>query len=414
MKSSLTWLEASVRCPLWTMVSALTLVFGLSHTFRTLPTIMAGQVESEFGVSSRGLGLFAAAFHLSFAAFQLFVGVSLDRYGPRRTLLAFFMLAIVGGAVSAAAPNFSTLVLGQFLIGIGCSPALIATLVFINRRYAVGEFGRLSGMVMSFGGLGMLVSGTPLAWVVQEWSWRMGFVVITVVAAMAWLTVALLVDDGVTEAPKDRRTVADSFRELLPILADKRVIGILGMAAVAYPAFITLRGLWMVPLLVQRHDFTLVESGHVASALSVAGLFGPIMFGYLDPSDRVRRYCIVGCTFGFALLFVTLALNLPAIVDITLLVFSGFLSGYMVLQYSHVRAAYSAEVAGRALAVFTMAMFLGVAAMQMITGFVAPLGPVLGINPIVAVLLTIAFLLAVGAIGFATLPGTISQPATRR
>jgi hypothetical protein len=64
---------------------------------------------------------------------------------------------------------------------------------------------------------------------------------------------------------------------------------------------------------------------------------------------------------------------------------------------------YSAEAARRALAVFTMAMFLGVAAMQMVTGLVAPLGPILGMNPLVAVLLTIALELAIGATGFATL-----------
>ena len=44
------------------------------------------------------------------------------------------------------------------------------------------------------------------------------------------------------------------------------------------------------------------------------------------------------------------------------------LSGYMVLQYADVRAAYSVSMTGRALALFTMAMFLGVALMQWLTG----------------------------------------------
>ena len=41
----------------------------------------------------------------------------------------------------------------------------------------------------------------------------------------------------------------------------------------------------------------------------------------------------------------------------------GLLSGCLVLQYADVRAAYPTALTGRALAVFTMSMFLGVAAM---------------------------------------------------
>jgi hypothetical protein len=38
----------------------------------------------------------------------------------------------------------------------------------------------------------------------------------------------------------------------------------------------------------------------------------------------------------------------------------GLVSGYIVLQYADVRSAYPAAMTGRAMAVFTMAMFLGV------------------------------------------------------
>jgi hypothetical protein len=87
---------------------------------------------------------------------------------------------------------------------------------------------------------------------------------------------------------------------------------------------------WFVLSLQGKREFGV---GSITSALSVAGLLGPILFGYLDPGGRARRYYIVGCTFGFALLFVILALNSSAVGDVILLLLSGFLSGYIVLQY---------------------------------------------------------------------------------
>ena len=386
------------------MLAALISIFALSFTFRTLPAIMTGQIKADFDVSDQEVGLFAAAFNLSFAACQLLIGIAFDRYGPRRTLGIVFLVAIVGGAMSALAPSFPILVLGQLLIGVGCSPGLIAVLLFIDRRYPKDRFGRVSGWVMSLGALGMLLSGTPLAWVVQESSWRFGFAIVTAAAAVAWLAVWLLVDDRSCGRNEERETVAASFRELGRLLADKRIIGVLALAAATYPAFMTLRGLWIVPLLAERHAFSLVASGHVLTAVSLAVLCGPIAFGRLDPGGDRRRRRIVGCTFLYAALLALVAMSSSAPFDIALLILSSFFSGYIVMQYADVRVAYPPQTAGRALAIFTTAMFLGVAGMQLITGFAASTAPLYGIDAITAVLITIAGLLVSGATAYARLP----------
>ncbi|RZI91905.1 MAG: hypothetical protein EOP78_14770, partial [Variovorax sp.] len=53
---------------------------------------------------------------------------------------------------------------------------------------------------------------------------------------------------------------------------------------------------------------------------------------------------------------------------------------------------------------FTMAMFLGVAVMQWFTGVVASVAVAHGVDTFLAVLLTIAALLALGAAAFKWLP----------
>lgn len=386
------------------MLCSLTLTFALSFTFRTLPAIMAAPVKAEFGVSDQELGLFAAAFSLSFAACQLPLGIALDRFGPRRTLVATFLSAVVGSAVSAAAPNFPVLVLGQLLIGAGCSPALIATLLFVDRRYPKQLFGSVSGWVMSLGGLGMLATGTPLAWVVEHGSWRMAFAVSAAVSALVWIAVWSLVDDGSSAVTVQRQPPSGVLRDMGRLLADRRNLGILCLAAVTYPAFMTLRGLWIVPLLGTRHGFTLVESGNVVFMASLVALFGPALFGRGNPGYARRRQRIVLCTLAFALVYAGLAFSRSAAIDIGLAIFSSFFSGYIVLQYADVRAAFPPEAAGRALAVFTTAMFLGVAAMQLLTGFAASTASEHAADPLAAVLLTIAGLLVFGASGYAWLP----------
>src|SRR4051812_37845660 len=114
----------------WVMLLVLISGFALSQAFRTAASLMAPSLAQTFALSPQQLGLFAAAFHFSFAGLQLFMGMAIDVYGPRRTIVAVFPLAIAGALVMAAAPNYGVLILGQVLTGIGCGPAFLVCTVY--------------------------------------------------------------------------------------------------------------------------------------------------------------------------------------------------------------------------------------------------------------------------------------------
>ena len=74
---------------------------------------------------------------------------------------------------------------GQVLIGVGCAPAFLVCTVFIARYFAPSRFAAVSGAAMG-SVAGMLFTGTPLAWLVEQPSWRWGFGVLAGLAALAW------------------------------------------------------------------------------------------------------------------------------------------------------------------------------------------------------------------------------------
>ena len=386
------------------MLMALTTAFALSQAFRTVAAILATPLRAEFGLSAQALGLFAGAFHFAFGALQLLMGIGIDLQGVRRTVLTAFPLAIAGAAVSALAPNFAVLVAGQVLIGIGCAPAFLVCTVFIARQFPAERFAAVSGMTLGIGSLGMLLTGTPLAWLVQATSWRTGFWALGAVSVVSWLLILRLVQEPPAPAAlTERPSVLGALRSYGALFALPHTLGIVALAWVTYASFISLRGLWLGPLLIERHGFSLVQSGNVAIAVSVVGMFGPMLFGRFDPGASRRRW-IVGFTLAVAAVFGVMAFNPGAALDVAGLIAVGVLSGYIVLQYADVKAAYPAAMTGRAMAVFTMAMFLGVAVMQWFTGAVASIASAHGADPFMSVLLTIAALLVSGAAAFVLLP----------
>ena len=398
--------------PVWIMLFALTTAFALSQAYRTVAAIMAAPLQADFHLSAQALGLFAGAFHFAFGAMQLFMGIGIDLHGVRRTVLTAFPLAIAGSAVSALATSYGVLVAGQVLIGIGCAPAFLVCTVFIARHLPSDRFAAISGLTLGLGGIGMLLTGTPLAWLIQATSWRMGFWVLGGLATLAWLLIWSLVYEPARPAAvakacatQKKETFLEAITKFGALFMLPHTLGIVLLGSVGYASFISLRGLWLGPMLMQRHDFSLVQSGNVALLMSLASLFGPPLFGRLDPGPIHRRRWIVGFTLLLAGLFAVFAMTHSTVIDVAGPILIGALSGYLVLQYADVRTAYPAAITGRAMAVFTMAMFLGVAAMQWLTGIVASVAIAHGTDPFTAVLASIAALLTAGALAFTLLPG---------
>jgi predicted MFS family arabinose efflux permease len=249
------------------------------------------------------------------------------------------------------------------------------------------------------------LTGTPLAWLVEHTSWRIGFVALAICSAGAWLAILLLVHEPASGVPPAPASAAAALRGYGALFRLPHTAGILLLAFFTYAAFLSLRGLWLGPLLIERHGFSLVQSGHVALAVSVVGMAAPPLFGRLDPGPTHRRAWIIGLTLVCATLFGAMAYDIGPWFDVAVAVAIGLVSGYIILQYADVRAAYPASMTGRAMSVFTMAMFVGVAVVQWLTGAVAAAAPLAGVEPFLAVLATLAGLLVAAGALFRWLPG---------
>jgi MFS family permease len=298
------------------------------------------------------------------------------------------------------------LIFGQALIGVGCAPALMAGLVFTSRHWPPRRFAGISGMVMAAGGAGMLLTGTPLAWLVEQWSWRGAFVVIAALLALNTALCTLVLEGSAPpRTGKLMHEIGVAFSGLRFVLTGRRPLALLSLALVSYGASITIRGLWLVPMFVERHGLTLLAAGNVALALSVAMIVAPAVIGRIDPGESKRPALIAGMALLLAISIAALAFtgNQPLWVNITVSLLFGFASAYFVLAYAEVRSSYPPELTGRGLTAFNMGMFVGAALAQSLSGVIASAAQAQGVNAIDAVLLFLAATLCIGTLGFVVL-----------
>jgi MFS family permease len=389
--------------PKLAQLSVLTLAFALSQAFRTIPSIAIGGIAEELHAGPAALALFGGVFHWSFALMQVPVGLALDIFGVRRAMIALSGFAILGGAICTFAPDMNALFLGQILIGIGCAPAFMAAIVFTSQHWPVARFAAISGLVLAVGSGGMLLSATPLAWVIDRWSWRSAFAVLTILSILTLLASALVLEKS--EVQRSRRLAPEiwtAFYGLRFVLFGRRPVALLALGFVSYGAVITIRGLWVVPMFVERYGLSLLSAGNVALLFSISMILGPAVMGHFDPADKARPAVITTLALATAATIGALAVfdGLSLWLDVVLCTVLGFLSGFFILMYAEARSSYPPELTGRGLTALNMSFFLGAAVAQSLSGVIAAGAQRAGWNAIDAVLLFLAAALLAGSVCF--------------
>lgn len=143
---------------------ALALAYVFSQLYRSFLSVITPQLTAELGMDKADLSLAAGIWFISFSLMQFVVGPALDRFGPRRTAAWLFGLGAGSGPLLfAVGTSPIAIILAMALIGIGCSPVLMAYLFIFARRFDAAKLAILVSWLVAFGNLGNVVGTSPMA-----------------------------------------------------------------------------------------------------------------------------------------------------------------------------------------------------------------------------------------------------------
>ncbi|MEX1154763.1 MFS transporter, partial [Parvibaculum sp.] len=135
------------------LVAILCLVYTVSQFLRSSTGVIAPNLTADLGLQPEELGILSGAFFLSFALMQIPVGILLDRYGARLTMIGSVGVAVLGCLVFAMAEGRMGLTVARILMGIGCSVMLMGPLMIYRRWFPADRFAALTGLQISIGTL---------------------------------------------------------------------------------------------------------------------------------------------------------------------------------------------------------------------------------------------------------------------
>ena len=334
-----------------------------SALVRAITATLSPVLTQEFALHARDLGLLAGGYFLGFAATQLPLGTWLDRYGPKRVILCFLSLAVLGCALFSMASSFAWLLGARVLVGMGVSACLMAPLTGYRRWFDTATLLRANSWMLMTGSLGMLSSTLPVQWLLPLLGWRALFWITAVLILLSMAAIAWLVPAWRLQAQPEAE-VSPGYAEIWRNRYFQRMSP---LAFFNYGGMVAVQTLWAAPWMVKVAGYTALEAAtglfFINAVMLVTfwswGMLNPVLAGRGWDTNRLLSW-------GVPISLVVLAFNIAAGPSTGWLGWALFCmsSSVMGLSQPAVGMAFRVSLAGRALSGYNLVIFSGVFVVQ--------------------------------------------------
>lgn len=301
------------------VIVLLAVSYLLVYTQRTGPGVISDRLQSAFHVSAAVLGTVASVQYLLYMMLQIPVGMSADRWGPERLLVAGIFLDGAGTVWFSHAASFPALLVGRALVGLGDALVFVNIVLILGRWCDAQVFGAMLGLVNTCGSLGAVLATVPLAVWIGTDGWRLPFRVVgllLVVAAVVdavcfrWLGRAkrAAVRTGTGTTAPGAADPPPVWRVLGEVVRDRHAWAAFGCHFGLMGTYIGFMSLWAVPYLMDTYQLPRSSATWFNLASFLGAMAGGPLVGRLSDRTGSRKWPYMALHGLAALAWLTLVL----------------------------------------------------------------------------------------------------------
>ena len=353
--------------------------YFFSALIRAITATLAPTLVQEFTLTASDLGLLSGGYFFGFSMTQLPLGAWLDRFGPKRVLLAFLTVAVIGCLCFAAADSFWTLCAARVACGVGLSACLMAPLTAYRRWYRPDNQQRASSWMLMTGSLGFVASTLPVQWLMPVLGWRgifgvLAALLLLAISAVAWVVPRWPAPIAASAAPDDapglrQGAYAAVFRH--PYFRSLTPFGFF-----AYGGMVAMQTLWAARWLTAVAGYTPEQAASGMFWLNAGMMAAFLAWGAASPWLARRgwtSHVLMQRLLPVSLLvLLAIVLGGPAYGQSSAWMWTVYCvcASVVTLSQPAVGLAFPAHLAGRALSAFNLVIFSGVFTVQWGLGLV--------------------------------------------
>ena len=345
--------------------------YFISCLLRAITATLSPVLTSEFNLLAADLGLLAGGYFLGFACMQIPLGYLLDKFGPKKIVSSFLLIALIGTTSFALAQSFSGLLISRILIGVGVSACLMAPLTGYRIWFAENQQQRANSWMLMIASLGFLSSTLPVQLLLPSFGWRWIFGGISILILISIFLMLAFIPKWDHQIKTGENSLKSG--SLADVWKDRFFISVIPMGLFNYGGLMAIQTLWAGPWMTRVAGYTPLESATGLFWINITMLVSFFLWGYFLPRITTSGFSALkilklGLPISFLVMLSIIILGSKAgAFYITLFILSSI---FLSVTQPAVGLSFPSYLAGKALTSFNLLIFLGTFIMQWLMGLV--------------------------------------------
>jgi len=333
--------------------------FFISNLLRSITATLTPVLTTEFDLTAGNLGLLAGGYFLGFSLMQIPAGFLLDKYGPKKIVAYFLLIALISTVSFAFAKNFAGLLISRFFIGVGVSVCLMGPLtgyrVWFEEKYQQ----RANSWMLMVASFGFVISTLPVQVLLPMIGWRSIFILIAFLILLSIILIVLFIPSWNSSTQNQISNKTGKFSD---VWKNKFFISLMPLAFFNYGGVQAIQTLWAGPWMLNVTGYTPLDSATGLFWINITMLIAFLVWGYVLPklsyygidSMKIVKF---GLPISYLILFIIIIMGQKAGTTM----FTIYILSSIVLSLTQPALAlnFSQQLAGKSLTSFNVFIHSG-------------------------------------------------------
>lgn len=316
------------------------LFFAFQYGMKSaIPNVLNEHLRIYFNANASQIGILLSLSFLAYTLMQIPTGLILDRVSVKKIIVSSFALFSLGLIAFVSSSNYTCAAISQVILGATSSFALVMIMKVTNDYFPRRSVALISGLAMSVGGLGPIISNPLMARLTLSFLWKHIVICCGLLGILCAVIISLLIKEKDLIRPKAnvRRSI---IRDIKMVIADSRYIRISIFSMMVWGACSSFCDAWGVPFITCAHGVLREEAAYAISFAYSGMIVGSPLSAFLAETIGNFKKVMIGEAICFMILLGIISFSHLSIISLCVVLFamgtfamSQFLAFPLVLSF---------------------------------------------------------------------------------
>ncbi len=299
------------------------LFFAFQYGMKSaIPNVLNENLRDYFNANASQVGFLLSLSFLAYTIMQIPTGLILDRISIKKIIVSSFALFSLGLIAFVSSPNYTCAAISQVILGATSSFALIMIMKVTNDYFPKEKVAIVSGLAMSAGGLGPIVSNPLIARLSLNFQWQNIVICSGLLGIFCSVVVLLTIKERDLVQPIAKTKSHSMIQDIKAVISDSRYIKISIFSMTVWGACSSFCDAWGVPFVTYAHEISREEAAFAISFAYTGMIVGSPFSAFLAEALGNFKKVMIGEAVCFVILLGIISFAHLSIISLCIILFA--------------------------------------------------------------------------------------------